>query len=173
MTKLEKKIKAMTRDELEVRYRDLVVEEYEAKKALYARIQEAIIERDISDKRLWKDVAFIAEGFVTFQLGYIFLAQPLEPKWVNYVAAGLCFLNSALSVVATRAGFEKTKKTMYDERKAYYTAHPEEVYEYYDEAPRFDEHIKLENIQKELQLVTETLQLKRFEQIPSNVRMGM
>jgi len=32
MTKLEKKIKAMTRDELEVRYRDLVVEEYEAKK---------------------------------------------------------------------------------------------------------------------------------------------
>lgn len=173
MTKLEKKVKAMSREELEVRYRDLVVDLFDAKKALYTRIEEAIIERDISDKRLWKDILLISEGFLTFQLGHIFLAQPLEPRWVNYVAAGLCLLNSAFSIVGTRIGFERTKKVMYEERKEYYKSNPEEVYAYYDEAPRFDEHIKLENIEKELKLVEEELHTKRFEAIPTDVRMNM
>ena len=173
MTKLEKKVRAMSKEELEVRYRDLIVEIFEAKKSLYTRIEEAIIERDISDKRLWKDILFITEGFVTFQLGQIFLTQPLEPRWVNFVAAGLCMLNSALTIVATRIGFEKTKKLIYEERKEHYKNHPEEVYEYYKESARYDEHNRLEELEKEYELVSEYLHMKRFETIPTDVRMNM
>jgi hypothetical protein len=153
MTKLEKEIRVLSLEELEKRARELELAELDAKKALFERVRESIIERDISDSRTWKDMGLFAGGLFTFQLGQIFLMQPLEPKWLNFVCAGLSFATSAYAVIATRLGYNKQKELMYDERKEYYTKNPEKVVEYYKECPRFDEHLKLEEIDKEKRLV--------------------
>ena len=110
MTKLEKEIRVLSLEELEKRSRELAVAELDAKKALFERVREGIIERDISDSRTWKDLGLFAGGLFTFQLGQLFLCQPLEPKALNFVCAGLCFATSAYAVVATRLGYEKQKK---------------------------------------------------------------
>lgn len=161
MTKLEKEIRVLSLEELEKRARELEVEELDAKKALFERVRESIIERDIADSRTWKDMGLFAGGLFTFQLGQMFLLQPLEPKWLNFVAAGLSFATSAYAVVATRLGYNKQKELMYDERKEYYTRNPEKVVEYYNDCPRFDEHLALEKIDKEKRLVGYYIHEKR------------
>jgi hypothetical protein len=114
-------------------------------------------------------MGLFAEGLFTFQLGQIFLVQPIKPEWLSFVFAGLCFANSALSVIATKIGYEKQKKLMYDERKEYYTKNPEKVVEYYNDSPRYDEHLRLENIEKEKRLVDRYITIKKS---PSNYRMA-
>ena len=169
MTKLEKEIRVLSLDELEKRYKDLEIAELDAKKALFERVRESIIERDISDSRTWQDVGLFAGGLFTFQLGQIFLFQPLEPKWLNFVCAGLSFATSAYAVYATKRGYDKQKELMYDERKEYYTKNPEKVVEYYKDSPRYDEHLNLENIQKEKSLVSYYITMKKS---PSNIRLA-
>ena len=169
MTKLEKEIRVLSLEELERRSRELAVAELDAKKALFNRVQEGIIERDISDSRSWKDMGLFAGGLFTFQLGQLFLCQPLEPKWLNFVCAGLSFATSAYTVIATRLGYNKQKELMYEERKEYYAKHPEKVVEYYKESPRYDEHLNLENIEKEKSLVDYYIYAKKSQQ---NYRMA-
>ena len=169
MTKLEKEIRVLSLEELEKRSRELAVAELDAKKALFERVREGIIERDISDSRTWKDMGLFAGGLFTFQLGQLFFLQPLEPKWLNFVCAGLSFATSAYTVIATRLGYNKQKELMYEERKEYYTKNPEKVVEYYKESPRYVEHLRLEEIDKEKRLVDYYIYAKRSQ---DNYRMA-
>ena len=86
MKKEEKRIRTLSLQQL---YEELGYLEDDLKSAKHRQHEkhiEQLVEGDVSDKRILKDILWITGGFATFHTMYIFLARPIQnPVWLNYL----------------------------------------------------------------------------------------
>ena len=151
MNKYKKMYKGLSLSELQKVLDDLKAEEIELKKKKADRMLDGAIEDYVGDKRFIKDMGWVALGIGSFQASQVFLCQPIkDAPAANFIFAGLCAVGAALTILATRKGFDNDKKRLYEERKKYLLEHPEEVDKFEKNAPRYDECLYLDiNFEKQ------------------------
>ena len=165
MSKDEKRIRTLSLQQL---YEELGILEDElrtARNEQYEKVIEGLVERDVSDKRIIQDIAWITGGFFTFNLMYAFLSRPIQdPAWLNYVCAGLCGVATAMSIAATRMGWNRTNEKYGSQIRSYYRFHPEEVEKKRKEVGRTDADIKVENLEKKALLYNKYIDIEENNQ---------
>lgn len=162
MRKEEKRIKTLSLTQL---YEELGCLEEElkgAKNKQYNALIEQLVEEDVSDKRILKDILWITGGFFTFNLMYAFLTRPIQdPVWMNYVCSGLCAVATAMSIAATRIGWNKTNEKYGAEIRRHYQFCPEDVEKRRKGASRTDADIEVMLLEKKINLYNKYITIKR------------
>ena len=174
MKKEEKRIRTLSLQQL---YEELGYLEDDLKSAKHRQHEkhiEQLVEGDVSDKRILKDILWITGGFATFHTMYIFLARPIQnPVWLNYLCAGACAIATAMSIYATRKGWEKTNAKYGEQFKKYYQFHPEEVEAKKKDLARYDEDIAVENLEKKIAIYNKYIEIKRAGEISPSDKEAM
>ena len=164
MSKEEKRIKTLSVSQLYTELASLEEELKVARNKQYNALIEQLVEEDVSDKRIIQDILWVSGGFFTFNLMYAFLTRPIQdPVWLNYVCSGLCAVATAMSIAATRIGWNKTNKKYGDQIRRHYQFSPEDVEKRRKGAARTDEDIKVMQLEKKRTLYNKYITLKRIE----------
>lgn len=161
MRKEEKRIKTLSLTQL---YEELGHLEEDLKMAKHNRHEKAIeqlVEYGVSDKRIIKDILWITGGFVTFNMMYLFLARPIQdPVWLNYVCSGFCAIATAMSIAATRIGWNKTNEKYGDQIRRHYNFNYAEVEEKRKGLSTTYEDIVVKDLEKKRQLYLKYIDFK-------------
>ena len=161
----KKVLKGLSIDELEKLIRELDFEEETLIQKREETLFKHIVETEIVDRRFWKDAALFAGSIVVFQFSEIFPFLVDWPKEIEAAVAGLSAIASiVVPIVLHRVGCKKLIEKHYDEVKQYYLAHPEEYEKKVEEcSTRFDEDVRLDEIEKERLIAEYCLKKKREE----------
>ena len=164
MNKEEKRIKTLSVSQLYTELASLEEELKIARNKQYNALIEQLVEEDVSDKRIIQDILWITGGFFTFNLMYAFLTRPIQdPVWMNYVCSGLCAVATAMSIAATRMGWNKTNAKYGADIRRHYQFSPEDVEKRRPGASRTTEDIIVKQLEKKRDLYNKYIIAKRNE----------